>query len=168
MTEILVATCPSGKQCSHLLPLLHGQGKYKLRLAAHSDASVQRLKTKYPDAEVVQADIADLNTCRKLLRGATSVFHVGPSLHSREKEMGFNMIDAAVIQTLCIFYCSGNATSEPDATRFEKLCRRAIDVESAPLDYSQTYELHGFLPSGVVRTTRETGHAETLESEQCQ
>lgn len=96
MAEILVATCPSGKQCAHLLPLLYGKGKYKLRLAAHSDASVQKLKTRYPDAEVVQADISGLDACRKLLRGATSVFHVGPSLHSREKEMGFNLIDAAV------------------------------------------------------------------------
>lgn len=96
MADILVVTCPSGKQCAHLLPLIYGQGKHTLRLAAHSDGSVQNLRKKYPDAEVVQADIADLQACRKLLRGAMSVFHVGPSLHSREKEMGFNMIDAAV------------------------------------------------------------------------
>ena len=96
MAEILVATCPSGKQCVQPLPLIYGKGKYKLRLAAHSDASMQKLKTKYPDAEVIQGDIANLNTCRKLVQGATTIFHVGPSLHSREKEMGFNMIDAAV------------------------------------------------------------------------
>lgn len=99
MTEILVVTCPSGKQCSHLLPLLYDKGRFKLRLAAHSAASSEKLKAKYPDAEVVQSDITDLNSCCKLLEGATSVFHVGPSFHSREKEIGFNMVDAAAAES---------------------------------------------------------------------
>jgi uncharacterized protein YbjT (DUF2867 family) len=34
-----------------------------------------------------------------LLKGATSVYHVGPSFHSREKEIGFNMVDAAVSES---------------------------------------------------------------------
>ncbi len=99
MSEILVITCPSGKQCSHLIPLLYNKGTFKLRLAAHSSGSLSRLQLAYPDAEVVQSDLSSRENCHKLLRGATAVYHVGPSLHSREMDMGFNMIDAAVAES---------------------------------------------------------------------
>lgn len=98
MNEIVVVTCPSGNQCSHLIPLLQKETNFKIRLAAHSSHSKSALQAKYPDAEVFESDISSLNDCRKLLAGATSVYHVGPSLHSRETEMGFNMIDAAVAE----------------------------------------------------------------------
>lgn len=99
MAEILVITCPSGKQCSHLIPLLYGKGTFKLRLAAHSEKSATNLRSKYPDAEVVSTDLTELKACQRMVRGATSVYHVGPSFHSREKEIGFNMIDAAVVES---------------------------------------------------------------------
>jgi uncharacterized protein YbjT (DUF2867 family) len=99
MAETLAVTCPSGKQCSFLLPLLYNKGKFKLRLAAHSNQSVDKLKAQYPNAEVVQSELTNLNDCRELLKGVTSVYHVGPSFHSREKEIGFNMIDAAVAES---------------------------------------------------------------------
>jgi uncharacterized protein YbjT (DUF2867 family) len=96
MTDILVVTSPSGHIGNYLLPVLYKQGTFQLRLAAHSQASVTKLKAAYPNAEVRASDITLLDECRKLLDGATSVFHVGPSFHSQEKEMGFNMIDAAI------------------------------------------------------------------------
>ncbi|KAK4546906.1 hypothetical protein LTR36_001638 [Oleoguttula mirabilis] len=99
MSETLVITCPGGKQCAHLIPLLYNKGKFKLRLAAHSEASVGKLQSQFPDAEVVHTDIADYNHCRQLLKGATAAIIVLPSLHSREKEMGLNLVDAAVAET---------------------------------------------------------------------
>lgn len=99
MAEILVVTCPSGKQCTHLLRLLYDQGRFQLRLAGHSKNSVGRLKENYPNAEVVQSDLTELASCQKLLLGASTVYHVGPSFHSREKEIGLNMIDAAVTES---------------------------------------------------------------------
>lgn len=99
MPETVVITCPSGRQCSHLIPLLQTESKFRLRLAAHSETSGAALKAKYPDAEIVEADISRLDDCRQLLAGASSVYHVGPSLHSRETEMGFNMVDAAVAES---------------------------------------------------------------------
>ncbi|KAJ0122116.1 hypothetical protein J7T55_002628 [Diaporthe amygdali] len=99
MSEILVVTCPSGKQCNHLIPLLYNKGKWKLRLAAHSQVSKDKLHSQYPDAEIIQVDLNSLHDCQTLLTGATTVYHVGPSFHSREREMGFNMIDAAVAET---------------------------------------------------------------------
>ncbi|CDM31037.1 hypothetical protein DTO013E5_324 [Penicillium roqueforti] len=97
--QILVITCPSGKQCSHLIPLLYNESKFKLRLAAHTPESASRLQTTYPEAEVQICDTTCLAECRKLLSNATSVYHVGPSLHSREMEIGINMIDAAVAES---------------------------------------------------------------------
>lgn len=99
MSDLLVITCPGGKQCAHLIPLLYNKGRWKLRLAAHSKSSHEKLQSQYPDAEVVQIDLNSLHDCQTLLAGATTVYHVGPSFHSREREMGFNMIDAAVAET---------------------------------------------------------------------
>ncbi|GKT40297.1 uncharacterized protein ColSpa_00478 [Colletotrichum spaethianum] len=99
MSNILVVTSPGGRQCSHLLPLLSSSNSnFNLRLAAHSKNSASKLQTKYPDAEVVVVDLVSLSDCRELVRGASVVFHVGPSIHSREREMGFNMIDAATAE----------------------------------------------------------------------
>ncbi len=99
MSEILVITCAGGKQCSYLLPLLYNKGKFKLRLAVRSESSATRLREAYPDAEIVQCDMTSLAACEALLRSATSVYHVGPSFHSHEKEIGFNMVDAAAAES---------------------------------------------------------------------
>lgn len=99
MTEILVITCPSGKQCTRLLPLLYNKGRFCLRLAAHSAESAQKLQALYPEAEVVPTDLQSLADCRTLLHGATAINAVLPSLHSHEKEIGFNLVDAAVAES---------------------------------------------------------------------
>ncbi|PLN81406.1 hypothetical protein BDW42DRAFT_200878 [Aspergillus taichungensis] len=99
MGEILVITCPSGKQCSRLIPLLYNKGRFALRLAAHSNTSATKLKERYPDAEIVPTDLQSLPDCRKLLLGATAINAVLPSLHSHEKEIGFNLVDAAVAES---------------------------------------------------------------------
>ena len=99
MSDIFVITCPGGKQCSHLIPLLYNKVQLKLRLAAHSEASADGLRTKYPDAEIMSVDLASLADCRRLLQGATAINAVLPSLHSHEKEMGLNLVDAAVAET---------------------------------------------------------------------
>lgn len=95
--EILVVTSASGKQASHLLPLLTST-KYKLRLVSHSQDSASKLEARYPSAEVIIADLCSPDACRELVRGATAIYHAGPSIHSREREMGFNMIDAAAVE----------------------------------------------------------------------
>ncbi|OAA43659.1 NAD(P)-binding domain protein [Metarhizium rileyi] len=99
MSEVLVVTCPGGKQCSRLIPLLYNKGKFQLRLAAHSAKSSEKLKGLYPDADVVTVDLQSLEACTKLLEGATAINAVLPSLHSHEKVMGFNLIDAAVSES---------------------------------------------------------------------
>ena len=73
MSEILAITCPSGKQCSHLIPLLYNRGPFTLRLAAHSSASATKLRAQYPLAEVLSIDLQSPSDCRKLLHGATAI-----------------------------------------------------------------------------------------------
>jgi uncharacterized protein YbjT (DUF2867 family) len=100
-SPILVVTSPTGKQGSHFLPLITSSSSpsaYKLRLAAHTSKSAEKLRTSYPDAEVVTADLSSLSECQALLRGATACLHIGPSFHSHEREMGINMVDAAVAE----------------------------------------------------------------------
>lgn len=104
MSKILVITCPSGKQCSHLISKLYKKDStaepyFSLRLAAHSEKSATRLAETYPKAEIRRTDLSSLADCVDLVKGATAIYHVGPSFHSREKEMGFNMIDAAVAES---------------------------------------------------------------------
>lgn len=99
MSELLVITCPGGRQCAHLIPLLYNKGKWKLRLAAHCQSSHEKLQSQYPDAEVARVDLTSLRDCQALLAGATAAYHVGPSFHTRESEMGLNMVDAAVAET---------------------------------------------------------------------
>ncbi|GJC77382.1 hypothetical protein ColLi_00220 [Colletotrichum liriopes] len=98
MSEVLAVTSASGRQNAHLLPLLVSSKRFKLRLVSHSETSAEKLRTKYPGAEVIVADLASVGACRELLRGVTAVYHAGPSIHSRERDMGFNMIDAATAE----------------------------------------------------------------------
>jgi len=97
--ETLVLTCPSGKTCAALLPILTSppySSRFCLRLAAHTPSSAAALCAAYPSAQVVTGDLSSLAYCAALVSGATAVFFIGPSLHSHEREMSFNMVDAAV------------------------------------------------------------------------
>ena len=96
--DLILVTCASGKQASHLLPHLSQKFK-RLRLACNSPTSAERLRKQYPDAEVVQTNLEEPSSCRILLHNVTTVFHVGPSFHPHETEIGYNMIDAAVAES---------------------------------------------------------------------
>lgn len=93
-SDVLLLTCASGKQCSRLIPLLYGRWK-QLRLVVNSAASEERLKTQYPEATVLRADMSRADDARRILSGVTTVLYIGPSLHSHEAEVGYTMIDAA-------------------------------------------------------------------------
>lgn len=92
---LVVLTSAGGKQCQHIIPHLSSNPTLRLRLVVRSQESQHGLQGQYPSAEIVQADLADLNACHKTVDGATTVLHIGPSFHPRETEIGLNMIDAA-------------------------------------------------------------------------
>lgn len=95
--DLTLITCASGKQAAFLLPILVNKYK-KLRLAVNSQASKERLEKEYSNVDVVQADLTEPQDCRKLLEGVTALYHIGPPMHPKETEIGYNMIDAAVAQ----------------------------------------------------------------------
>ncbi|KAI9844175.1 MAG: hypothetical protein M1837_005775 [Sclerophora amabilis] len=96
--DLILVTAASGKQGTHLLSHLHGTWK-RLRLVVNSVASEERLKQRYPDAEVTRARLDDAREASRVLQGVTSVFHNCPSYHPQEAQMAYNMIDAAVAET---------------------------------------------------------------------
>ena len=92
--DLVLVLCASGKQASALLPSLSTAFR-RLRLACHSDASASRLRSQYPNAEVVQPDLTTPSACVGLLHGVAVVFHIGPPFHPQETVIGINMINAA-------------------------------------------------------------------------
>ncbi|KAH6713276.1 hypothetical protein BKA61DRAFT_72604 [Leptodontidium sp. MPI-SDFR-AT-0119] len=97
MSELIVLTCASGKQCSQIIPFLYPQSSlFKLRLVVHSPSSLARLQEQYPDAEVLQANLGDPHDCAKITNGASVVYYVSPTFQPLETQFGINVIDAAV------------------------------------------------------------------------
>ena len=88
----------SGRTASFILPSLAQRWK-RLRLVCNSVASLARLVKDYPAAEVVKVDLAEPSSCIALLKGVTTVFHIGPPFHPHETEIGYNLIDAAVLES---------------------------------------------------------------------
>lgn len=95
--DLLVLTGASGNQAALLIPLLVEKWK-RLRLVVNSASSQERLAKQYGSAEIVRADLAEPKDASRVVKGATAVFHVGASFHPHEKVIGYNMIDAAIIE----------------------------------------------------------------------
>ncbi|KAK5045148.1 hypothetical protein LTR84_009481 [Exophiala bonariae] len=100
MSEIIVLTCASGKQCNQIIPALYQEPSiYKLRLVVHSKHSLDRLSKQYPNAEVVQADLDNLDSCGRILHGATTIYYVSPTFSPHEVQYGTNIIDTALSES---------------------------------------------------------------------
>lgn len=99
MSEVIVLTCASGKQCSHLLTLLYDYPKYKLRLVVHTLKSAQRLSKEYPRAEVLVVDFDAPEKCEQILDGATVLYYISPAFSHKETFYGTNMVDAAIAES---------------------------------------------------------------------
>ena len=101
MSELLVLTCASGKQGAHIIPLLYEKpySPFHLRLVVNSEPSAARLSEQYPKAEVVQADLVNIADCHRIVKDATTVYHINPSMHPRESDVGTNMVDAVAAES---------------------------------------------------------------------
>ena len=96
MAELVMLTSASGKQCAHIIPLLYRDSNYQLRLVANRDESAAKLKKTYPNAEVTTADLTQPADCGRIVAGAGTVVHIGPTYHPHETAIGYNMIDACL------------------------------------------------------------------------
>lgn len=96
-SDRLLFTAAGGMQSAALLQLLTGKWK-NFRLGVHSATTAAKLRSQYPDAEIVEADLEDIKSVEALVQNVNVIFHVGPSMHARETELGLRVVDAAATQ----------------------------------------------------------------------
>jgi uncharacterized protein YbjT (DUF2867 family) len=90
---MILVTAAFGTQGRRLVPRLAQAGARvrALRRSADASAALRSLGA----SEVVTGDAADPSVLREAMEGVQSVYHVGPSAHPRERQMGFSAIAAA-------------------------------------------------------------------------
>jgi len=90
---VILVTAANGNQGKLLVPKLLAGG-LPVRACVQTDASASRLRAAGVP-EVVVGDITEPAVLARAMSGVTSVYHVGPTLHPREREMGMALVDAA-------------------------------------------------------------------------
>lgn len=90
---MILVTAAHGNQGKLLVPKLLARG-LPVRACVQSEASAERLRA-IGVSEVVVGDITDPAVMARAVRGAEKVYHVGPTIHPREREMGLAIVDAA-------------------------------------------------------------------------
>ena len=93
MALMILVTSAYGNQGKRLVPKLLREG-HRIRACVQSEASAQHLRA-IGAQEVLVGDLADREFVARSVQGASSVYHIGPTLHPAERDMGFAMIDAA-------------------------------------------------------------------------
>lgn len=90
---MILVTAAYGNQGRRLIPRLVAAGHKvrALRAAAGGEAQLMQLGA----SEVVIGDAADAATLRRAMQGVSAVYHVGPSAHPQERQMGLTAIAAA-------------------------------------------------------------------------
>ena len=90
---MILVTAANGNQGKRLVPRLLAAGG-PLRACVRSEASAQILRAAGV-TDVVVGDIADPDVLAGAMDGVEKVYHVGPALHPKEKELGLAAVDAA-------------------------------------------------------------------------
>ena len=90
---MILVTAANGNQGRLLIPKLLAAGQH-VRACVQSHASATQLR-RAGVTDVVVGDLSLPATAARAVRGVDEVYHVGPTLHPREREMGFVLIDAA-------------------------------------------------------------------------
>ncbi len=90
---MILVTAANGNQGKFLIPRLLA-AKQIVRACVRSDASAQALRGAGV-ADVIVGDIAAADVLARAMDGVKKVYHVGPTLHPKEREMGFAAVDAA-------------------------------------------------------------------------
>lgn len=89
----VLVTAGFGNQARSAIPQLNRAG-FRVRAMRASDRPGPGPRD-IGAHEVIFGDAADPSDAARALAGVNVVYHVGPTFHPREKEMGFNMIEQA-------------------------------------------------------------------------
>lgn len=90
---MILVTAANGNQGKLLVPKLLAAGA-SVRACVRTEAS-QALLRAAGVADVIVGDMPDSETLARAMEGVEKVYHIGPTLHPKEREMGFAAIDAA-------------------------------------------------------------------------
>ena len=90
---MILVTAANGNQGKLLVPRLLAAGR-AFRACVRSDLSAQTLRAAGV-TDLIVGDITDPKVLARAMSGVTKVYHVGPTLHPKEKELGFAAVDAA-------------------------------------------------------------------------
>lgn len=90
---MILVTAAGGNQGRLLVPKLLRAGQ-AVRACVGSESSAERLRAAGV-LEVLVGDLSAPGTAERAVHGVSAVYHVGPTLHPREREMGLLLVDAA-------------------------------------------------------------------------
>ncbi|MFJ2690137.1 SDR family oxidoreductase [Pseudomonas sp. NPDC087336] len=93
MSSLILITSANGNQGKRLVPKLLASGHH-VRACVRTAASAEQLRALGAQ-QVLMGDLADPAFIAQAMKGVSSVYHIGPTLHQEERAMGFAMIDAA-------------------------------------------------------------------------
>jgi uncharacterized protein YbjT (DUF2867 family) len=89
---MILVTAANGNQGKRLIPQLLAAGQ-QVRGLVRSEASGEALRAM--GVEVIVGDMSDPAVMARAMAGASKVYHIGPTVHPKEREMGMIAIDAA-------------------------------------------------------------------------
>lgn len=90
---MILVTAANGNQGRLLVPKLLAAG-LRLRVCVRTDASAAALRN-LGATDVVVGDLSDPAIAAAAVDGVAKIYHVGPTIHPRERDMGFTLVDAA-------------------------------------------------------------------------
>ncbi len=90
---MILVTAANGNQGRLLVPKLLA-ANVPVRACVQSNASAEHLRALGVD-DVVVGDLSDPAVLAKAVNGVEKIYHVGPTIHPRERKMGFAIVDAA-------------------------------------------------------------------------
>src|ERR1700684_772757 len=90
---MILVTAAFGNQGRLLVPKLLEAGQ-PVRACVRSEASAEALHALGVH-DIVVGDISEPTTVKRAVRGIEKIYHVGPTVHPRERDMGFAIVDAA-------------------------------------------------------------------------
>lgn len=90
---MILVTAANGNQGKLLVPRLLAAG-CAVRACVQFEPSADRLRALGVD-DVLVGDITAPGAIERAMAGVRAVYHVGPTVHPRERDMGFAMVDAA-------------------------------------------------------------------------
>ncbi|WP_460433952.1 SDR family oxidoreductase [Angustibacter speluncae] len=92
--QVVLVTAANGNQGRLLVPKLLAAG-VRVRASVTSEASAERLR-EIGVEDVVVGDLSEPEVVHRAVHGVDRIYHVGPTLHPRERDIGLAVVDAAV------------------------------------------------------------------------